>query len=195
MDSKAPDVVLLGPEWPERALLRAQLIEEGCDVVAIDSWPMPRLYRQPETKPRLLVLDLHGLPDPRETLDEVRFVMPRDRVLVLSALGTIPADDIRGLGFQVIERPATVGQIAARAAALVAAKRPTIGHSVLDVSLSHTLEGEMRKQDRIRQQQELSEQQHATRPQPEPREREQVKGSAEQPNKPQRQPGRIPLPD
>src|SRR5262249_57802856 len=124
-------VVLRSLECVNRWVVGAKPREEGCNVVASDSWPIPRLYRQPETKPRLLVLDLHGLPDPRETLDEVRFVMPRDRVLVLSALGTIPADDIRGLGFQVIERPATVGQIAARAAALVAAKRPTIGHSVL----------------------------------------------------------------
>jgi len=27
-----PDIVLLGAEWPSRALLRAQLIEEGFDV-------------------------------------------------------------------------------------------------------------------------------------------------------------------
>ena len=30
------DVLLLAPEWPERALLRAELIEAGYDVIAID---------------------------------------------------------------------------------------------------------------------------------------------------------------
>src|SRR5262245_30111410 len=33
MDTKPPDVLLLSAEWPERALLRAQLIEEGYEVV------------------------------------------------------------------------------------------------------------------------------------------------------------------
>jgi hypothetical protein len=52
MDPKPPDVILLGPEWPERALLRAQLIEDGYDVVAIDAWPIPRLYRRSGMRPR-----------------------------------------------------------------------------------------------------------------------------------------------
>jgi hypothetical protein len=35
--------MLLSVEWPERALLRAQLIEAGYEVAAIDAWPMPQL--------------------------------------------------------------------------------------------------------------------------------------------------------
>lgn len=53
----------------------------------------------------------------------------------------------------------------------------------------------MRKQDRIRQQQDRSEQQPAPRPQPQARQQEKMKGSAEQPAKPQRQAGKLPLPD
>lgn len=119
MDQRAPDVVLLGPEWPERALLRAQLIEEGYDVVAIDAWPIPRLYRRPGMKPRVLIIDLQGLPDLRETLGEVPFVMPPERVLVVTSLGTLTGEEIRRLGFAAIERPATIGQIVAGAAALL----------------------------------------------------------------------------
>ena len=78
MEQKPPDVIVLGPEWPERALLRAQLIEEGHEVIAVDTWPIPRLYRRPEMKPRVLLIDLHELPTPRETLDEVRFVLPSE---------------------------------------------------------------------------------------------------------------------
>jgi hypothetical protein len=37
----------LGAEWPERALLRAEVIEAGYGVGAIDSWLIPSLYRQP----------------------------------------------------------------------------------------------------------------------------------------------------
>src|SRR5262245_23513323 len=106
-----PDVVLLGATWPERALLRAQLIEEGYDVVAIDAWPIPRLYRRPDMKPRAMVIDLHGLPEPRATLDEVPIVLQPGRVLVITALGTMTADDVRRMGFRVVERPATVGEV------------------------------------------------------------------------------------
>ena len=57
----------------------------------------------------------------------------------------------------------------------------------------------MRKQDRIAasHQQSRPQQQSEKKEQPEPKEREQVKGSASlsQPAKPQRQPGKLPLPD
>ena len=110
---------MLGAGWPERALLRAQLIEEGHDVVALDRWPIPRPYRRPAMRPRVLLVDLHELPRPRETLDAVRLVLPRERVLVVTALGSLTGDEVRALGFNVIERPATVGEIVAETAALL----------------------------------------------------------------------------
>ena len=119
-----PDIVLLGPEWRERALLRAQLIEEGYDVIAIDAWPIPTLYRQPGMTPRMMIIDLRGLPDPRATLDGLRVVIPPERVLVVTALGTLTADEIRRLGFRTIERPATIGEIVAAAASLLSVKPP-----------------------------------------------------------------------
>jgi len=113
--------MLLGAEWPERALLRAQLIEDGYEVVAIDSWPMPRLYRRPEMRPRVMIVELRGLPQPQTTLDEIEIVMPPDRVIVLMALGTLVPDEVRARRFPVIERPTTVGEIAAVAADLLKA--------------------------------------------------------------------------
>jgi hypothetical protein len=110
---------VLGAKWPERALLRAQLIEQGHEVVAVDTWPIPRLFRQPGMKPRVLLIDLHELPKPRETLHEVRFVLPPERVLVLTALGSLTGEAVRELGFNVIERPATIGQIVAATGALI----------------------------------------------------------------------------
>jgi hypothetical protein len=119
-----PDVVLLGPEWPERALLRAQLIEEGYEVVATDAWPIPRQLLRSDTKPRVLIVDLQGLPEPRQALEEIRGVLPPERVLVVTAVGTISLDDIRTLGFRVVTRPATVGDVVAAAAALLHAEVP-----------------------------------------------------------------------
>jgi hypothetical protein len=130
MDPKPPDVIVVGAEWPERALLRAQLIEEGHEVVAVDTWPIPRLYRRPGMRPRVLLIDLRELPKPRETLEEVRIVLPPAQVLVVTALGSLTGQEVRELGFNVIERPATIGQIVAATGALLsrplAEQRPAV---------------------------------------------------------------------
>ena len=123
MQPKPPDVIVIGTEWPERALLRAQLIEEGLDVVAVDAWPVPRLYRLAGMTPRALLIDLHELPRPRETLDEARALLPPERILVVLGLGSPTADEVRALGFNVIERPVTIGQIAATTGRLLASIR------------------------------------------------------------------------
>jgi hypothetical protein len=123
MDPKPPDVIVLSAEWPERALLRAQLIEQGHEVVALDTWPIPLVYRRPGMKPLVLLIDLHELPNPRETLDDVRFVLPPERVLVVTALGSLTGAEVRERGFHVIERPATIGQIVAATAALLSRTR------------------------------------------------------------------------
>jgi DNA-binding response OmpR family regulator len=124
MERNPPDVLLLGPEWPERALLRAQLIEEGFDVVAIDEWPIPRLYRRPGMKPRVVIIDLQGLPEPRNVLDELRFVIRPDRVLVVTALGTLAVDKIRQLGYHVVTRPTSGREVVAAAAGLLRESGP-----------------------------------------------------------------------
>jgi len=111
MEQKAPDVIVISSMWPERAFLRAQLIEEGFEVIAVDTWPIPGAYRRPDMKPRLLLIDLHELPSPRETLDEIRFMLPAARVLVVTALGSLPAEQVRQFGFNVVERPTTIGDV------------------------------------------------------------------------------------
>jgi DNA-binding response OmpR family regulator len=123
MEQKPPDVMVLGAGWPERALLRAQLIEEGHEVVAVDTWPIPRPYRRPGLTPHVLVIDLHELPAPCQTLDEVRLVLPPNQVLVVTALGSLTAEEVRALGFHVIERPTTIGQIVAAVGALLSRVR------------------------------------------------------------------------
>lgn len=119
MEQRPPDVILLGAEWPARALLRAQLIEEGCDVVAVERWPIPSLYRRPRMQPRVLLIDLRELSRPRETLQDVCSVLPPARVLVVTALGSLTSREVKELGFNVVERPATIGQIVAATRALL----------------------------------------------------------------------------
>jgi len=187
IDPKPPDVMVLGAEWPERALLRAQLIEEGYGVIAVDAWPIPRLCRRAGMKPRVMIIDLKGLPRPQDVIDEIRLVLRPERVVVIVALGTVAVEDIERHGYQVVSRPASIGDIVATITTL------------LRGTGSEDTGGHMRKQDRIARNQEQKRSEHQPEPkaQPQPEEPAQVKGSASstQPPRPQRQPGRLPLPD
>jgi DNA-binding response OmpR family regulator len=114
-----PDIVLLDARWPRRALLRAQLIEEGYEVVATDEWSTARTYLEALMKPRLAIVDLQDLPNAVPILDEVAAHMRPERVLVLSAIGTMQPDELRKRGFRTLARPAAVSDVVKRAAELV----------------------------------------------------------------------------
>src|SRR5262249_44392001 len=107
----AADVVLLATEWQPRALLRAQLIEQGLDVIATDTWPMMRRQLRPGMKPRLAIVDLKGLPDPLRVLSDLRLLMKPDRVLVLTATATVSRPAVEQFGFHVVSRPITIDRV------------------------------------------------------------------------------------
>jgi len=106
-----PDVVLLGAEWKERALIRAQLIEEGFEVVATNTWSMMRRHLRPGRKPRVVIVDLKGLDEPEQVLRDLSVLMKPARVLVLAATATVPLSQISSLGFHGIRRPFTVAEV------------------------------------------------------------------------------------
>jgi DNA-binding response OmpR family regulator len=108
-----PDVVLLGAEWKTRALIRAQLIEEGFEVVATDTWPMMRGHLRPGLKPRLAVVDLKDLDEPGRVLRDLAVLMKPERVFVLTAATTVPRPVIARLGHQILDRPITIAAIVA----------------------------------------------------------------------------------
>lgn len=118
-----PDIVILASEWQPRALLRAQLIEEGFNVVATDTWPMMRGYLRPGSKPRLAIVDLHNLAHPQEILRDLAVLMKPRLVLVLRAAGTMAQTEIEDLGFRVLNRPITIDDIVAAARAVLTASR------------------------------------------------------------------------
>jgi DNA-binding NtrC family response regulator len=105
MTQQPPDIVFLDADWQSRALIRAQLMEEGFEVVATESWTMMRRHLRPGSKPRLAIVDLKDLPEPQEVLRDLRVLMKPERVLVLSAIGTIPREDIERHGFHIMPRP------------------------------------------------------------------------------------------
>jgi hypothetical protein len=119
----SPDVVLLGAEWKTRALIRAQLIEEGFEVVATDTWPMMRRHLRPGLKPRLAVVDLKDLDEPERVLRDLAVLMKPERVLVLAATATVSASEVSRLGFHVLRRPLTVATIVAEVTRTLSASR------------------------------------------------------------------------
>ena len=106
-----PDIVLIDAHWPRRALLRAQLIEEGYDVIATDEWATAKTYVETLLKPRLVIVDLQDLPTAELILDELDAHMDPAHVLVLTALGTLSSEELSKRGFHVLRRPASVGEI------------------------------------------------------------------------------------
>ena len=73
-----PDIVLIDANWPNRALVRAQLIEEGYDVIATDDWATAKTYVEASLKPRLVVVDLQNLPDAEFIIGELEALATRD---------------------------------------------------------------------------------------------------------------------
>ena len=114
----APDVVVLVPDWQTRALVRAQLIEDGLEVIATDTWPTMRQHLRPGAKPRLAFVDLKGLADPDRVLEDLRVLMKPDRVLVLTAIGTMAPADVEGLRFHALSRPIPIDRLVRSIASL-----------------------------------------------------------------------------
>ena len=133
MPSPSPDILVIDARWPRRALLRAQLIEEGYDVVATDDWETAKSYLRLLLKPRLVIVDLQDLRAAETLLNELREMIKPARVLVITALGTLTPDQLQKWGFHTIARPAIVADIVIKASALVP-RRSTmdLGRSPID---------------------------------------------------------------
>jgi DNA-binding response OmpR family regulator len=119
-DEQPPDVVLLSADRRTRAPLRAQLLEEGFKVIATETWPAMRAHLRPGAKPGVAIVDLQGLPNPAEVLDGLQVLMKPDRVLVLTALGTVPPEEIARAGVSVLRRPASIEEVVAAARSALA---------------------------------------------------------------------------
>jgi len=117
---EAPDIVLLVAEWQPRALIRAQLIEEGFDVVATNTWPMTRRHLRRGLKPRLAIVDLKGLPNPKDVLGDLRLLLEPHPVLVLTASGTVPVGTVESAGFRRLSRPFAIRDVVTKAVEAVA---------------------------------------------------------------------------
>ena len=115
------DVLLIGADWRLRALLRAQLIEQGFDVVALGSWDEAELLlRKRAVSARATVFDLEGEPNPQAALSTLARLVPPPTSVVLTSSAALPPADVRRLGFDhVIARPHSIDDAVKAVAALV----------------------------------------------------------------------------
>jgi DNA-binding NtrC family response regulator len=112
-------ILVLAAEWQPRALLRAQLIESGFDVVATDTWPGAREQFLTDGLPHVVIMDLRGLEHPDSILDELAKLTEPAHVLVVTAEGTVPSESLARFGFEVLRRPVSIDTIVSAARKLV----------------------------------------------------------------------------
>ncbi|GIX49282.1 MAG: hypothetical protein KatS3mg131_3493 [Candidatus Tectimicrobiota bacterium] len=110
----APRVLLVWDEhWP-RALLRAQLLEEGYDAIGVPNWALA--MRCPTEEPgrgpvRLILID-QALAEqrPPRVVEALRGLHPQAKVVLLArGFGPLPP----GRWDRIIRRPVSIGQVVA----------------------------------------------------------------------------------
>ena len=106
-------ILLVGEDWKTRALLRAQLIEEGLDVEAQESVGAAlRDSEDPALLPLLLVADVSASGDPARALDQLARWSKRIPVWVVASRSVIDEKDLQGRGFEaVLFRPVDLGHL------------------------------------------------------------------------------------
>ena len=114
--AKRFQVILLGKDWKSRALLRAQLIEDGIEVKAFDAVADAIEAAAGDRGPApLLIADLAGSDDP--TLEAAQLAHWRHRIpiWIIASRSVIDARELEGRGFEaILYRPVDVGDLVQR---------------------------------------------------------------------------------
>jgi DNA-binding response OmpR family regulator len=115
------DVLLIAGEWRSRVFIRAQLKEEGYDAAGLGSWDEAELLLLARAvRPRIVVFDVEGEPNPPACLRTLVRLVPPDRVLVLTSSSALPPDEVRGTGVsRVIARPFSVSDVVREVTAMI----------------------------------------------------------------------------
>jgi hypothetical protein len=112
----------VGAEWRPRAFVRAELVERGVEVDAIESFDEAELLlRTGARRPQAVVFDLDGEAQPAAALRTLARLVSAERVLVLTSAGALPAGEVRRLGFaHVLARPFMVRDVVSAVEGLMA---------------------------------------------------------------------------
>ncbi len=106
-------VLLVQPEWPARALLKAELEERGCDVLGADSVSLALdLAMRRGFRADVVVVDIMGLPLETSDIRQLRFLVGRAPLLLVRSAHPMDPKVIQLQPAREIKRPVTIGEIA-----------------------------------------------------------------------------------
>jgi len=105
-------VLIVSPDWRSRALLRAQLLEEGCVVGAYESLrDAATVLGSRSLEPGLLVADISE-DGHQDEIDRLADTAGRLPVWVIAGHSTVNEAELRRRGFErVFFRPVDVGKL------------------------------------------------------------------------------------
>ena len=108
-----PEVIVVGKDWQTRALLRAQLIEEGLEVEAYEtvSSALENVAKS-GVLPKLLIADLSRSDDLSAEVGQLARWAKRIPTWIIASHTLIVGKDLKGRGFEVILlRPVDLGEL------------------------------------------------------------------------------------
>lgn len=106
-------VLIAGKDWQARALLRAQLLEEGFDVEAYETIPEALASLKPAAKlPEILIADISASDDPSGDVEALAGWSRKVPIWIIASRVFIIEKGLQGHGFEtILLRPVEVGEI------------------------------------------------------------------------------------
>ena len=106
-------VVLVGKDWQTRALVRAQLIEEGLEVEAAETVREAlSTLQEPALRPSLLIADVSASDDPSAEIEQLAAWAAQIPVWIIASRNLLAEPQLKGRGFELIlVRPIDVGEL------------------------------------------------------------------------------------
>jgi len=106
-------ILIAGRDWQARALLRAQLLEEGFEVEAYETVPDALAAQGPGANlPDLLIADISASDDPSADVEALSAWSRKLPIWIIASRTFIVEKGLRGHGFEMILlRPVDVGEV------------------------------------------------------------------------------------
>ena len=106
-------ILIAGKDWQARAMLRAQLLEEGFEVEAHESIPDALTALEPGTNlPNLLIADISSSDKPSADVEALSEWSRKVPIWIIASRTYIVEKGLRGRGFEMtLLRPIDVGEL------------------------------------------------------------------------------------
>jgi CheY-like chemotaxis protein len=106
-------ILLAGQDWQARALVRAQLLEEGFDVQAYETIDEAIATLTPGTNlPNLFIADISASDDPSADVEALSVWSRKIPIWIIARQTYIIPEGLRGHGFEtILLRPVDVGEL------------------------------------------------------------------------------------